>query len=65
MHGAAVRMVGLSNPVNVFSGRPMPIAKGDRVVVLGSIVREPAKNLAGYQGPQPVVVWAGLAIKLP
>jgi hypothetical protein len=65
LHGAAVRMAGMPKPVSVMSAQSLPIAKDDKVLILGSIIRDPAKNLAGYTGTQPVVVWAAMAIKLP
>ena len=39
--------------------------EGDSVVVLGVLVSEPAKNLPGYTGKQPVIVWADLAAPVP
>jgi len=65
LHGAAVRLPGQPKPVSVMSSQAISIAKNDRVLVLGSIVREPAKNLVGYKGSQAVIIWAALAIKLP
>ncbi len=65
MHGAAVRMDGQDKPVSVLSGRSLAMNKDDKVLILGHLVRDPAKNLAGYTGTQPVVVWAILALKLP
>ena len=58
-------MAGQAKPVSVLSGQSLGVKKDDKVLVLGSIVREPVKNLAGYKGTQPVVVWAILAVKLP
>ena len=43
----------------VFSSHPLDVKEGDSVLVLGDFVSEPAKNLPGYTGKQPVVVWAG------
>jgi hypothetical protein len=65
LHGAAVRMAGQDKPVSVLSGQSLAMSKDDKVLILGHLVREPAKNLAGYAGTQPVVVWAILAVKLP
>jgi len=65
LHGAAVRMAGQAKPVSVLSGQSLAVKKDDKVLILGHLVRDPAKNLAGYKGPQPVVVWAILAVKLP
>lgn len=65
LYGAAVRMAGQAKPVGVLSGQSLAVGKDNKVLVLGSILRDPGKNLAGYKGTQPVVVWATLAIKLP
>jgi hypothetical protein len=34
--------------------------QGDRVLLLGAIVREPTLNISGYQGREPMVIWSGL-----
>jgi hypothetical protein len=41
-----------------------PLAQHDRVLILGSIVDSPIKNLAGYSGNLNQVVWGGLPLKL-
>ncbi len=41
-----------------------PLAQHDRVLILGSIVDSPIKNLAGYSGSLNQVVWGGLPLKL-
>lgn len=41
-----------------------PLARRDRVLVLGSIVDSPRDNLAGYVGDLPQVVWGGLPLKI-
>ena len=61
----AVQIAGQAKPVSVLSGRSLAVNKDDKVLILGHLVRDPAKNLAGYKGTQPVVVWALLAVKLP
>jgi hypothetical protein len=65
LHGAAVRIAGQPNPVSVLSSQSLAVNKDDKVLVLGHLVREPAKNLAGYKGTQRLVVWSILAVKLP
>ncbi len=65
LHGAAVRIAGQAKPVSVLSGQSLSVNKDDKVLILGRLVREPAKNLAGYKGTQPLVVWGILAVKLP
>ncbi|HVA51785.1 MAG TPA: hypothetical protein VNH11_35920 [Pirellulales bacterium] len=41
-----------------------PLARRDRLLVLGSIVDGPRDNLAGYVGELPQVVWGGLPLRL-
>ena len=65
LHGAAVRMDGQDRSVSVLSGQSLAVKKDEKVLILGHLVRDPGKNLAGYTGTQPVVVWAILAMKLP
>lgn len=36
-----------------------------RVLVLGAIVEDPGKNLAGYEGDASFVIWQGLAEQIP
>jgi hypothetical protein len=36
-----------------------------RLLVLGAIVEDPGKNLVGYEGNAPFVVWQGLLEELP
>jgi hypothetical protein len=54
-----------AKPVLVLSIQPLGVKENDRVWLLGAVVREPAKNLAGYKGSQPMVIWGGLALKAP
>ena len=65
LFGTAVRIEGMTNAVMVFSSHPLDAKEGDSVIVLGALVSEPAKNLPGYTGKQPVVVWADLAAPTP
>ena len=59
-------LFGLGKVVTVVSSRPArpTIDVRDRVVILGSIVDNPAEKLAGYEGQMPQVVWGGLPVKL-
>lgn len=41
-----------------------PLKPQDRVIILGSIVDDPANNLAGYSGQLPQIVWGGLPWRL-
>lgn len=63
-----LRMVlyGSAKTVMVF-GRHMPdpaLAPEDRAVILGSVIDDPSRNLAGYHGSETVVVWGGLSLRL-
>jgi hypothetical protein len=40
-------------------------SKGDRVIILGSVVEEPSLKLAGYEGNLPIVTWGGYPVILP
>jgi hypothetical protein len=65
LHGTIVRLAGHTDSISLLSDRRLPFADGDQVVILGSIVGNPAENLVGYSGSRPLVVWAGTAVKLP
>lgn len=62
LFGTAVRIEGMPNAVMVFSSHPLDVKEGESVIVMGALLSEPAKNLPGYTGKQPVVVWADLAV---
>jgi len=49
--------------VTVLSATDPGLAAGDAAFVLGTIVDDPAENLAGYDGNEPQVVWSGMAVK--
>jgi len=65
LYGTALKIDGQAGPVMVFSSHSLDVNAGDKVLVPGAIVRDPAKNLPGYTGKQPVIVWADSAVKLP
>ena len=67
VHESKILLSSSGKPVTVtvLSPRSLPAAANDRVLVLGSIVEEPRQNLAGYEGPESLVVWAGECVKLP
>ena len=60
LFGTAIRMEGMSKPVMIFSSHPLDVKVTDSVLILGALVNEPAKNLPGYTGKLPVVVWRKL-----
>ena len=63
--GTAIRMEGLDKPVMIFSAHPLDVKETQKVIVLGALVADPAKNLPGYPAKQPVVVWADFATAMP
>ncbi len=65
LFGTVVRMPTVGKSVALFSDGPLPFSESQRVVILGSIVRDPAENLVGYSGSKPLVVWLGMAVVVP
>lgn len=56
--GQSVAVYRQSEPAEAYS-------PDTRLLVLGGIVEDPGKNLAGYEGDAPFVIWSGLLEKLP
>jgi len=52
-------------PVMVLADRNPGVKEGERALLAGRIVNDPAKNLPGYTGRKPYVIWVGMACKLP
>ena len=66
LYGTAIRMGGMGvKPVMVFSAHPLNVKEAQKVVVLGALVGDPKKNLPGYPGTQPVVVWSDFTTAIP
>ena len=63
--GTAIRMEGMDKPVMIFNAHSLDVKEGQKVIVLGALVADPAKNLPGYPGKQGVVVWADFAAAIP
>ena len=61
LNGTAIRIEGMDKPVMIFSARPLGVTETQKVIVFGALVVEPAKNLPGYKGKLPVVVWSNFA----
>jgi hypothetical protein len=55
---------GQSSEVMVVTPKAPPWDLLDQIVVLGSIVEDPASNIEGFEGDQPQAVWAGISIRL-
>jgi hypothetical protein len=51
--------------VTIVSAKDPQLAAGDEVITLGSIVEDPADQVAGYEGSEPSVVWSGMTLKVP
>jgi hypothetical protein len=62
--GTAIHVDGMAKPVMVFSAHAL-VKENQKVIVFGALVADPGKNLPGYPGKQPVVVWADFATTLP
>lgn len=56
--GQSVAVYRKSEPAHAYS-------PDSRLLVLGAVVEDPGKNLAGYEGDAPFVIWSGLLEKLP
>jgi hypothetical protein len=67
LHLTRLVLFGLPKVVTVASWRPAPagLREHDRVMILGVIVDDPARELMGYRGQLPQVVWGGLPVRLP
>ena len=63
-HGAHVQLAASGKTILIASHRPIRASADDSVMVLGSIVDNPAENLVGFETQQPFVVWAGTTIKI-
>jgi hypothetical protein len=59
-----VEIPGETEPVSVFSADKPKVSAQDKVILLGSIVDDPANNLPGFTGSQSTVIWNGLSVKL-
>jgi hypothetical protein len=61
--------IGLENAaesiVSVLLANDPGLKGGDEALVLGTIVENPAEQLAGYEGVEPTVVWNGMLLTLP
>ena len=62
--GTAIHVDGMAKAVMVFSAHAL-VKENQKVIVFGALVADPGKNLPGYPGKQPVVVWADFATTIP
>jgi len=68
LFGTSVAIAGTQERVVMVLSRIDPkkkISDGDRVIILGAMVKDPSANLGGYEGSEKEVVWGGLPVKLP
>jgi len=63
-HATQVELAASGRTVLVAGNDPLPAQPGDAVLILGSIVDDPAKNLIGFDTQKPYVIWAGLTVKV-
>jgi hypothetical protein len=58
-----VELAGQSTTAVVLSEQECEAKAGEQVFVAGVFTKNPGSTLVGYNGNQPVVVWAALAVK--
>ncbi len=63
-HATRLILLGEPSAVVVLSGGPMPLQPGERAIIAGSIVADPALDLPGYVGPPGAAVWGGMPVRL-
>jgi hypothetical protein len=67
LHATSVEVFGTDQTVVMVLSRNDPrskISEGDRVIMLGAMVKDPKDNLGGYDGNEGEVVWGGLPVVL-
>jgi len=64
LYGTVIRLAGHPTTVIVMSARPLAFQHGDQVVLLGTVINQPVKNLAGYRGSKDWLVWVGAAVSV-
>jgi len=62
--GGAERTVDIISYVNPAEIPGGGYTTGAKLATLGTLVANPAENLRGYQGDEPVVIWAGYFVPL-
>jgi hypothetical protein len=58
-----VRLAGKESPISVITAQKPGVSTGDTAIAAGIVVDGPNQNIAGYDGPDERVVWAGLMVK--
>lgn len=65
LHVAKILLADSNELVTVVGRVGFPARTGDRLIVLGAIVRQPAEQLIGFDQSLPVAIWSGATTKLP
>jgi hypothetical protein len=65
LHAVVLKMDSAAGTVVLLNDHDLGVKENDRILAAGSIIHEPAKNIAGYTGKQPYVIWMGELQKLP
>jgi len=64
LFGTMIQLRGIPSSYLLLSDRPLPFGAAEEVVILGTVVPEPAKRVRGYSGTKPIAVWLGAAVKV-
>ncbi len=58
-----VRLPGKESPISVITAQKPTVSAGDTAIAAGMVVDDPNQNIAGYEGADERIVWAGLIVK--
>jgi hypothetical protein len=66
LYGAIIGLPDSNDRITVISDQPFDFVAEDRVVLLGIVVQEPAKNITGFDANRkPWIVWHGASVTIP
>ena len=65
LYGAVIGLPDSNQRITVISDKPFDFEAGDRIVLLGAVILDPAKNISGFDANKPWVIWYGDSITLP
>ena len=63
--GVVLKTEASAGAVMLLRDADLAVKENDRLLVAGSIVHDPAKNIPGYTGSQRYVIWVGDVCNLP
>lgn len=63
-HVTRLVLLGEPTAVVVLSGAPMLLQPGERAIIAGRVLSDPALDLPGYVGPRGPAVWGGMPLRL-